>query len=438
MKKLIFLLFISTTCFSQSLYFPPIVGAQWDTVSPTSLGWCPDKIDTLINFLGQKSTKAFIVLQDGKIAIEKYYGTFTKDSVWYWASAGKSLCGFLVGIAQQEGLLDISDSTSKYLGYGWTSCVAPDEGLITIENQLSMTSGLNDGVPDPDCTNDTCLVCLAQPGTRWAYHNAAYTLLHDVVASAAGTTFNLFTQSRVASHTGMAGLWINTGYNEIYFSTARTMARFGLLMLNNGIWNTDTLLHDTAYFNQMINTSQNLNQSYGYLWWLNGKNSFMVPGLQFTFPGYLIPAAPTDMVAALGKNDQKIHVVPSKNLVLIRMGNAADSSLAAITNFDNEIWQKMNDVFCTTGITQPENRNTLNLKILPNPVDEFATFAISGIANKNSTIKIFNVMGDEVLTQKFINSNCKLQTSDLYNGVYFVEIKTDKATVTKKLVVQHK
>ena len=60
------------------------------------------------------------MLKDGKIAIEKYFGTFTKDSLWYWASAGKTLTAFLVGQAQENGLLSISDSTSKYLGSGWT------------------------------------------------------------------------------------------------------------------------------------------------------------------------------------------------------------------------------------------------------------------------------------------------------------------------------
>lgn len=49
----------------------------------------------------------------------------------------------------------------------------------------------------------------------------------------------------------------------------------------------------------------------------------MVPTVQTVFSGMLIPNAPTDMYSALGKNDQKIYVVPSQNLVVIRMGNAA-------------------------------------------------------------------------------------------------------------------
>lgn len=436
MKKVLFIFLITTNCFSQSLYFPPLLGPQWDTISPVSLGWCPDKIDTLINFLGQKNTKAFIVLQDGKIAIEKYYGTFTKDSIWYWASAGKSLAGFLTGIAQEEGFVNINDSTSKYLGTGWTACTPTQEGAISILNQLTMTTGLNDGVPDDHCTIDSCLVYLAPVGTRWAYHNAPYTLLHHVVENASGITWNNFTQTRISNHIGMFGLWFTSNYDEIYYSTARSMARFGLAILNNGIWNGDTLLHDTAYFSQMKNTSQNLNKAYGYLWWLNGKSSYMVPGVQFVFPGYLVPSAPADMFAALGKNDQKIHVVPSKNMVVVRMGNAADSSLAAITNFDDQIWQKLNDVFCAVGVNQ--NGIDKNLVVFPNPSS--AEFMVSGIQfNVGDEIILANVNGKISYHSVFKNkiSELKISTKELNNGIYFLELKRSNSVIRKKIVVLH-
>ena len=150
MKKLLpvffSLLFIGSQ--AQSLYFPPTTGNTWDTISPASLGWCQDKVDSLIQYVGDRNSKAFIVLKDGKIVIEEYYGTFTADSLWYWASAGKTLTAFTVGIAQQEGHLNISDTTSDYLGTGWTACTPAQEEKITIRNQLTMTSGLDDGVPD--------------------------------------------------------------------------------------------------------------------------------------------------------------------------------------------------------------------------------------------------------------------------------------------------
>ncbi len=327
---------------TDSLYFPPAGSSQWQTISAASLGWNTDSLDDLYSYLESKNTKAFIILDHGKIVTEKYFGTFTADSVWYWASAGKTLTAFMVGIAQQEALLNVNDLTSKYLGTGWTSAPADKENLITIKNQLTMTSGLDDGVSDPDCTLPSCLQYKADAGTRWAYHNAAYTLLSQVIANASGVSYNNFFQQKIAGITGMSGLWVQSlNSNNIFYSNARSMARFGLLLLNKGKWDNTPVLSDVNYFNSQVNTSQDLNLSYGYLTWLNGKSSHMLPTIQSIFPGYLIPDAPADMFAALGKNDQKIYVVPSLNLVVIRMGNSAGGVTESLSDFDNELWGKL-------------------------------------------------------------------------------------------------
>ena len=90
---------------SQETYFPPLLGDQWETISPTTLKWNLNAIDELYDYLEGTNSKAFILLKDGRIVFEKYFGSFTADSAWYWASAGKTLTSFMVGIAQQEGLL---------------------------------------------------------------------------------------------------------------------------------------------------------------------------------------------------------------------------------------------------------------------------------------------------------------------------------------------
>lgn len=143
----------------------------------------------------------------------------------------------------------------------------------------------------------------------------------------------------------MNGVWLRNGlYNNVYYSNARSMARFGLLMLNKGKWDQTPILTDTAYFNTQVNTSQPYNLSYGYLTWLNGKTSHMLPTLQVVFPGSFAPNAPADMYAALGKNDQKIYVVPSQKIVVIRMGESAGNIQLAVSSFDNELWGKLKPI----------------------------------------------------------------------------------------------
>ena len=139
----------------------------------------------------------------------------------------------------------------------------------------------------------------------------------------------------------MNGAWMPYGNMNVYWSTTRSMARFGLMMYAIGKWN-DTQIVPESFVNEATNTSQDINKAYGYLWWLNGKTSYHLPQTQLEFSGELIPNAPADMFAALGKNDQKIYIVPSKKLVIIRMGEAADTLNFGLSDFDNFLWQKIN------------------------------------------------------------------------------------------------
>ncbi len=332
------------------LYFPPDNGSEWETIDFNSLNWNESELENLFNHLATNNTRAFIVLKNGKIAIEKYWGNnisntaaFDANSQWYWASAGKTLTATLVGIAQQDGYLDINDKSSDYLGNGWTSLSLEKEILITIKNQLTMTSGLDYQVSDLNCTEPSCLEYSVDAGAQWFYHNAPYTLLEDLVSNATGIDYNLYTDQKIESIIGMDGQWISAGYNNVYWSTARDMARFGLLVLNKGIWDDTQVLSDENYYNQMVNSSQDINPSYGYLWWLNGKSSIIFPGLPISFNRGLSNHAPKDLFAGMGKNGQYVDIVPSQNLVIIRMGDTPNDSLVSI-EFHNEMWEKLNSV----------------------------------------------------------------------------------------------
>ncbi len=436
MKKflLILLFLFSLNSFSQSLYFPPNFSNTWDTLSPASLGWCDEKIDSLYNYLDDRNSKAFILLKDGKIVLEKYFDNFTQDSIWYWASAGKSLTAFTVGIAQQEGYLSIDDTTSSYIGTGWTSAPLAKENLITIRHQLTMSSGLDDGVPDIYCTLPSCLQYLEDAGDRWAYHNAPYTLLDTVIESATGMNLNTYVTQKICLPTGMTGLFVQQGYNNVFVSKPRSMARFGLLALNKGNWNGTLVMTDTNYFNQMVNTSQSLNESYGYLWWLNGKSSFMVPSIQVVFPGSLNPNAPNDLFVAAGKNGQLINVVPSQKIVFIRMGENPLDGGSVTMPFNDTIWQYLNDIICNVSIEENDNNN--HIQVYPNPISE-NTININSTSNILS-IEFFDLRGSSVHfidTEMLGSKTYSSSKLNLSSGVYILIVKTEKGMTRKKVVV---
>ncbi len=285
-----------------------------------------------------------------------------------------------------------------------------------------MTSGLDDDVPDPNCTTDTCLEYLSDPGTRWAYHNAPYTLLDEVIESATGQTLNAYTRSNIIDPTGMDGLFIQEGFNNIFFSTARSMARFGLLILNRGNWKGSAILSDSNYFNAMTNTSQDLNNSYGYLWWLNGKEHFMIPQSQLVFPGGISPNAPNDMIAALGKNGQFINVVPSENIVWVRMGQMPGNLLVPFT-FNDEIWKHLNALDCIPlSSTEQEHRSHLMFEACPLPVNNEIKLHTTHNFHTPIDYAIYNTSGTVFMMGTIDNSNSAIGVKELPPGLYLLKL----------------
>lgn len=326
---------------SETMYFPSNNSVDWETKSVVGLGWNQAAIEDLKTFLAEKNSKSFMILVNGRIALEAYFNGHGKDATWQWNSAGKSLVSATTGIAQQEGLLNINNPVNQYLGIGWTSESTAKENLITVKHLLSMTSGLDES---SDIVIKSKLTYVADAGTRWAYSNVFQKLM-DVVSVASKQYFENYFNTKIKNKLGMDGFWNDGLIFKIYNSNTRSMARFGLLALNKGNWNNEQIINED-FFSESIKSSQNINPSYGYLWWLNGKNMFMVPGSQDVFQGNLVPNAPADMYAAMGASDQRIYIVPSKKMVIVRMGNASDPANPnfAVSGFDSALWQKINAV----------------------------------------------------------------------------------------------
>lgn len=326
---------------NDSMYFPSATGTDWETKSISDLGWNQSAVEPLKNYLIEKNTKSFMVLVNGRIVLEEYFDGHTPTSTWQWNSAGKTLVTATIGITQQEGLLNINNKVSDYLGEEWTAAPIEKENLITVKNLLTMTSGIND---ERNLVTKSNLTYLADAGTRWSYHNVFQKLM-DVVAETNNQDFESHFDAKLKNKIGMDGFWKKGLIFTIYHSNTRSMARFGLLALNKGKWKDETIINEN-FFTESVSSSQNINPSYGYLWWLNGKASYMIPSQQTVYRGALVPNAPTDMYAAMGANEQRIYVIPSKNMVVIRMGNASDSNTTdfAVSGFDNSLWEKINAV----------------------------------------------------------------------------------------------
>lgn len=319
-----------------TIYYPPLTGSEWDTISPKKLGWDEAKLNELINFVGDNNSTAFIILWKGRIVTEKYWRGSEASTSYKIFSASKSIAAFLTGLAQEQGKLNINDKVSKYLGAGWTHESVQQEDAITIKHLISMTSGLDD-----DLNFD------AQAGTKWHYNTIAYHKLYQVLAAAYGKNNTDYTREQLWNKIGMQNsFWdVEPGDGPTMSCSARDMARFGLMIMSDAKWNGTPIMNNMSYYQAMLNSSQNLNPSYGYLWWLNGKSFYLLPGTSGAKSDHeLMPNAPADLVAALGYGDKKIYIAKSKDLVVIRHGSPSNYPVTyALSNFDNLIWTKLMD-----------------------------------------------------------------------------------------------
>jgi hypothetical protein len=261
-------------------------------------------------------------------------------------------------------------------------------------------------------------------------------LLEQVVESATGLTFNKFYFDNLRNKIGMDGIWFKSEWNNLCLSTARSMARFGIFIANNGDWNNEVIINDKDYIHDMVNTSQELNKSYGYLWWLNGKESFMLPQSEMVFNWDMVPNAPDDMYAAMGKNGQMLNISPSTGLIMVRMGDAPDDDNFIGVILNNEIWSKINDV--TNGPNSVEENNNEELFISPNPAKDYIeilqlnlTFNRRVDTGVLEEIAIYNVFGEKMLNLSSAGGGgnaadgggqIRIDVSHLTPGVYFIKI----------------
>lgn len=321
---------------SLPMVFPSNSGS-WATIAPSTLGWDTTALNSALDWAGTQQSTAVIIVWRGRIVAERYWRGWTPDKDSIIASAGKSVLATLIGQLQREGRVSLDAPASQYLGDGWSRSPAT-EPRITVRHLLQMSSGLNDS-----------LQAVVAPGTRFYYNNPAYYQLFSLVTRVTGEDINTATRTRLLAPIGMTGTWrfnVDTGEPGFILScTARDMARFGLLTLVHGRWN-GTAVVDSAWVSQMWRQGPPDNGAYGMLWWLNGSNGVRLPGpyLLPTQPGMLVSSAPRDLVAALGKGDKKIYVIPSLDLVVVRHGAEADvagGNPLALSAFDEQLWQRL-------------------------------------------------------------------------------------------------
>jgi len=317
---------------------------EWSTVTPAEAGLDPAVLDEMAAEAEQLDSTCFLVVRDGRIAAEHYWGSGGEHEAQEVFSVTKSFASTLVGIAQDDGSLSVEDPASRWI----TEWDATPSAEVTVADLLSNVSGRfwsfdsDYGRLIASLDRTGYAIGLDQehePGTYWAYNNAAIQSLSRVLDRATGEPVPDFGRERLLAPLGMDDSRFGTdgAGNGLTFmglrSTCRDLARFGVLVLDRGEWNGEQVVSADYLDAATGRPSQDLNAAYGYLFWLNHRGSIASAVSPLSAEeqagaaeGQLVADRPERLVWALGLGGQVVQMDPGTNTVVVRLGPASFSS----------------------------------------------------------------------------------------------------------------
>lgn len=327
---------------------------DWAIGTPAEHGLDADALQSAADYAGSNGSRCLLVVRHSKLVGEWYWQGDTKETAPNTWSLAKSYTSTLVGLAIEEGLIhSIDDPVSNY--------VPEWKGLgrdgIKLRHLLTMTSGLKfDQDSDSfsfltahDMTGQAIALDVDDaPGEVWKYSNQAVQILEAVLRHATGKPVDVYAREKLWSPMGVSAEWHKdgVGHPSTYMNvltTCRNHARFGELFLRQGCWGSKRVV-PSAWVGKATKPSQALNKGYGLLWWLNAG----APTLDSVYfdpleSGSFHPFAPADSFCASGLGGQMIEVIPSLDMVVVRVGYAPQEDPALQMNGPGTLAATLND-----------------------------------------------------------------------------------------------
>jgi CubicO group peptidase (beta-lactamase class C family) len=324
-------------------YFPT---DAFRTAKPADAGMDPQKLAAALALTGDHNqTQAIVVLRHGYVVAETYASGFSADTQHESYSMAKSVTSALVGIAIEQKLLSgLDEHVCKYYPE-WNCDDASDKrSRITLRHTMNIETGLQwqeDWRIDATGPNDAILAgadmldyVLAkpgvdEPGSRQRYSTGDPSLISGVLQGATGMTALDFAKKVLFDPLGLTGVRWNAdskGRTTTYAglqATAREFAKFGFLYQNHGVWDGKQVVPGD-WIDSTTLAVDSCKDEYRYLWHVNppirlGPQDPSCPFL--ACPPLSFANLPADAFFAEGVFGQFIFVVPSADLVVVRLAN---------------------------------------------------------------------------------------------------------------------
>lgn len=282
-----------------------------------------------------RRTRAVVVVYKGRLVAERYAPGFTKDTALIGWSMTKSVVNALVGVLVKQGKVSLGDPVPMP---EWKTASDPRR-RITLEQLLHMTSGLRFdedygnplsdvptmlfGVPDA-AAYAAAKPLEAEPGARWKYSSGTTNIIAYAIRQIVGDSDYLeFPRRALFDRLGMTSAVMETDPSGTFvgssfmYATARDWARFGLLYLHDGVWSGERILPEGWVAFTRAPASAARDRQYGAHFWLRIPEEYRC--------GNGSRPPPADAFHAVGYEGQFVTVIPSRELVLVRLGLARNA-----------------------------------------------------------------------------------------------------------------
>jgi CubicO group peptidase (beta-lactamase class C family) len=269
-----------------------------------------------------------LVLKDGKTVCEGYAGAGGPDRGWEIWSGTKSFNGMILAAAVQDGLITLDEKVADTLP-AWRD--DPKKAKVTIRQLLSLTSGLQTSVGRaPDYAGAVAAAVTAEPGTRFDYGAEPFQVFGAVMtaklkAARTGDADVLaYLERRILGPAGVRWAdWRRSPSGDALLPqgssfTAREWARFGEFVRGGAIKDGRPLVDPATFQAQFEGTG--VNPAYGLTWWLARPGGFGPRNAPVDFSDNA-DALPADLRMAAGAGNQRLYIVPSCGLTVVRQAS---------------------------------------------------------------------------------------------------------------------